>query len=171
MDSATECRYIVPIRIQENSQNASRITSPPVMISRPLVLEYLIRELDPAEESEPFHCLGVVSLHPVGKRVGGVREAPPEAVDDSEQGRVAADPSDDPTDAAKARRCSVNELSPLKLREEAEGPRIRSDDFSKVRRSVNGSAAEQLKRKVFVPTLEWASLASGPKDLDASDFA
>src|SRR2546428_2324666 len=152
MDSATECRYIVPIRIQENSQNASRITSTPVMISRPLVLEYLIRELDPAEESEPFHRLGVVSLQPVGKRVGGVREAPPEAVDDSEQGRVAADPSDDPTDAAKARRCSVNELGPLQLREGAEGPRVRSDDFSKGRRSGNRAAAAQLKSKGLVPT-------------------
>src|SRR3989442_15244103 len=151
MDSATECRYIVPIRIQENSQNASRITSTPVMISRPLVLEYLIRELDPGEESEPFHCLGVVSLHPVGKRVGGVREAPPEAVHDSEQGRVAADPSDDPTDAAKARRCSVSELGPLKLREETEGPRIRRDDFSEGGKSVKGSAGEQLKPKGLLP--------------------
>src|SRR2546421_5506273 len=145
MDSATECRYIVPIRIQENSQNASRITSTAVMISRPLVLEYLIGELDPAEEREPFHCLGVSSLHPVGEKIGGVRETPPEAVDDGEQGRVAANPSDDPTGAAKARRCSDNVLGPLKLWDKQEGPRIRKNDFPKRRSLIHGPAARPLK--------------------------
>src|SRR2546426_12636127 len=64
--SITECRYIVPIRIQENSQNASRITSTAVMISRPLVLEYLIGGLDPADEREPVPCPGGSSRHTGG---------------------------------------------------------------------------------------------------------
>src|SRR3989442_11943490 len=76
-DSTTECRYIVPIRIQEHSQNASKITSAAVMVSCPLVLKYLIGELDPAEERQPFHCLALPSLPPAAATTDRMRHAPP----------------------------------------------------------------------------------------------
>src|SRR2546425_12949391 len=63
-DSTTECWYIVPIRIQEHSQNASKITSAAVMGSCPLDLKYLQGELSPVEHCQPFRFLRVSSLPP-----------------------------------------------------------------------------------------------------------